>query len=98
VAAAQKLHLTSVSLLHLMNRQSWAYEICLPVNYEQTYTFGTAHFCNILTVIPRNMAALRRFEVMFDKFNVVGVCTNGKSAQKWITVLYNYEYVILDVL
>jgi hypothetical protein len=33
---------------------------------------------------------VRIFEVTFDKFNMVAVCTDGNYAQELITTLYNY--------
>jgi hypothetical protein len=37
------------------------------------------------------MAAARIFEVISDKFNVVGVCISANYAQKWVTKFINYN-------
>jgi hypothetical protein len=36
------------------------------------------------------MTTVRMFEIMYGKFNVVGICTSGNYVQSWITKLYNY--------
>jgi len=32
-----------------------------------------------------NMATVQNFEVISDKFNLVGICTTGNYVQKWST-------------
>jgi hypothetical protein len=43
---------------------------------------GTWNFIGSL-IITSNMATERDFEVTFNKFNVLWICTNGNSTQKW---------------
>jgi hypothetical protein len=41
----------------------------------------------VLTI--KNMAMVRNFQDIFDKFNVVGIYTSENYALKWINKLYN---------
>jgi len=37
-----------------------------------------------------NMAAVQKFEVICDKFNVMGIHTSSKYAHAWMLKLYIY--------
>jgi hypothetical protein len=37
---------------------------------------------------------MQNFEVIYDKFNAVGVCTSRNYKQKWITTLHNYYFTV----
>lgn len=39
--------------------------------------------------MPTNMVSARNAEVISDKFNVIGYCTDGCHVQKPVSVLYN---------
>jgi len=43
-------------------------------DHYHTYKFGMKHFYMLKIT---NVATVRHFEVLSDKFNVVDICTNG---------------------
>jgi len=50
-------------------------------------------YINFHMLTVTNMAIMRNFAVMSDKFNVFRICTCGNYSHKWITVDIMYETV-----
>lgn len=44
------------------------------------------------------MVMLQTFEVIPSKFNVIRMCTGGNYAEKSVTELNNYSYIVPDIL
>lgn len=45
-------------------------------------------FFIILTIT--NMAAVQDFDIIWDKFDIVRICTSGNYTQMFFTKMYNY--------
>jgi hypothetical protein len=56
--------------------------LCVEIDYEPTSNFCIVNF-HVLAIT--NMVAVQNFEVISDKFNVVGICTSEDYVQKWTT-------------
>jgi len=39
------------------------------------------------------MAVSVYFDVISVKFNALGTCTSGNYAQKWISILHNFQFI-----
>jgi hypothetical protein len=51
--------------------------------------------CNAFILTLSNMSAKRKCEVIFGKFNEVGICTTDNYAHKWVVhQFYNYEFIL----
>jgi len=70
-----------------MNRYSQICEIIYGdiINVRRSSVFSKLYMLQIT-----NMVAMRNSEILFGKFNVVGIYTSGNYAQKTITKLFNY--------
>jgi hypothetical protein len=44
--------------------------------------------------IISNMALVQTFEVIYDRFNILKICSNGNYAQKWVTKQYACLFIV----
>jgi hypothetical protein len=65
-------------------------KFCVDMGHKYVYKVCKVHEAYVYVLSIINMATVRNFDVISDKFSAVLICPNGNYVKKWISKLYNF--------